>query len=111
MLLTRDQVQYSCTVIRRKLGARNMAGAVAVAWRLCLIEADEIETKSLPPNPGRLKIDEAIHTYAQRYHLLPPPAESWLELRERCARIADDVRSRRARKTTDTIGTVVGTDA
>jgi len=71
-----------------------MAGAVAIAWRLCLIEADEIEGG--PTDAAEISEDRihyALLSYREEMRKQPPPRESWPELRERARLIALDYRA------------------
>jgi DNA-binding CsgD family transcriptional regulator len=98
LLLSPDQIRRDLSQIRRELGAKNSAEAVAKAWRLCLISSDEIEggpdswfTEILVTE--ELDFEEALGTYLQRVRYLTPPKESWAELQLRAARIAADYRA------------------
>jgi DNA-binding CsgD family transcriptional regulator len=78
----------SCRVrIMRKLGARTFSHAFALAWRACLVEADEVAGG---PVPGAPPFDSAscLLTYRERMRLLPPPPETFAQLRQRCRRLA-----------------------
>lgn len=98
MGLTRDQVNYDRLEIYRKLGTEgaginSMVASVAKAWRLCLIDADEIVGGPVILEPGEeWPIRTMLKTYRERSRYLPPPPESWEELQERAARIADEYR-------------------
>lgn len=108
--LTVDQVGYASQGIYTKLGVREtarntrMTKAVAIAWRLCLIEADEIEggpMVSRSPSRRHVSMDDiedALLTYRQRTKHLPPPTESWPELRARAHRLAEDYRASKKRR-------------
>lgn len=79
-----------------KLDAPTVTRAVVIAWRRCLIEADEIEGGPMPfrwLTPD--EVQEALLNYRQRMRHEPPPTESWRELRERAARIGAEVRAAR----------------
>jgi len=88
LLLSVDQVAYCRKRVLLKLDARRMGEAVANAWRLALIEADEIEGEPLDVEMSRDEIEHALLTYRERVRHEPPPVESWAELRERAALLA-----------------------
>lgn len=97
--LTVDQVRGTRAVLLNKLDAHDMAEAVAVAFRLCLIDCDEIDG---PPVKGfhmsMDEIHEALLSYRQTTRHLPPPHESWPELRARAHAIAEEVRANRKKR-------------
>lgn len=92
--LSADQVRLASEQIRRELGAKNIAEAVAKAWRLCLIEADEIEGGPAPPIiVVHEDLEEALLNYLDVARRIRPPREPWPALRARAARIAREYRS------------------
>lgn len=84
-----------------KLGCTNITAAVAKAWRECLIEADEIEGGAIDSFRWmtRDEVTMALLSYRERTRHLPPPVESFAELRARCALLAADYRDPRRRRT------------
>lgn len=98
LLLTPDQVYHARQRAYRKLGiapgtSAPLTRAVVIAWRLCLIEADEIEGDDGPPprdddGGGHF----SLAAYRESVKRLPPPNESWEELRERARRMAAEYR-------------------
>jgi hypothetical protein len=93
LLLSRDQVAHARIRIRQELQARNITDAVAKAIRSGLIEKDEIGGGPLTVN--EMEAREAILSYRLTSQSLPPPEESWPELRARAHRIAEEFRSLR----------------
>jgi DNA-binding CsgD family transcriptional regulator len=114
--LSEDQVAYTCDGLSRKLAATKaghgcrMAKVVAVAWRRCLIEADEIEGGPVESRPGYLPDDyalDALLTYREACKHLPPPTESWPELRARAHRLAVEYRASKTRRRHEHDGSAV----
>jgi hypothetical protein len=97
MLINRTQVQYACDRAREKLGGNNGTATVAIAWRLGLIAADEIEGGPIVVEEvDRAWIEESLSSAALSFRRRRPPVESWEALRARCKKIGHDVRSRRS---------------
>ena len=105
--LSEDQVAYTCEALSHKLAATRaghgcrMAKCVSIAWRRCLIEADEIEGGPVDGKSGYLPGDyalDALLTYREACKHLPPPTESWPELRARAHRLAEQYRASKKRR-------------
>jgi DNA-binding CsgD family transcriptional regulator len=98
--LTADQIHYARDGVYAKLGVPASVGsgckitlAVAIAWRLCLISADEIEggpVDSVEPLE-REDVLDLLLTFRERVRHEPPPVE-WLDLRARAHRLAVEYR-------------------
>lgn len=67
-----------------------MAEAVAIAWRLCIINGDDIEGG--PAEAADVDVDYEVRSYRQRSMLESRPQETWPELRERARKIALEYR-------------------
>lgn len=90
--LTQWQTQYDCRQIQALLGAKNMTEAVTIAWRRCLLDADEIGGGPSMDSEEAAYRMEVLLSYRERFRR-HPPKESWPELRARAARIAREYRA------------------
>lgn len=97
--LTVDQVIGTRKSVLLKLGASTVTEAIAIAFRDCLIDCDEIDGPPVKSfHMSMDEIHEALLTYRQTSRHLPPPHESWPELRARAHVIAEEVRANRKKR-------------
>jgi len=102
------RVRWLLACAKRKLGARNVSHAVAIAWRYGLIDEDaprrgadeESEAELLRMfrliDPSFDPDERALEYLARcRSGDIPAPDESWAEVRKRCAAIGTQVRASR----------------
>lgn len=76
-------------------GKRSSRNAVAIAFRRCLIDCDEITGGPISlTDIRRYDVDRMILSYRARSRYLKPPLESFEELRGRAARLAAEYRAR-----------------
>lgn len=105
LLLSHHTVSGYRKAALEKLEARNITQGVATAWRLCLIDGDEIDGGPIESfEMTRDEIDQALLNYREKMRARPPPVESWKALRERAALLALAYRGTRPRVTRERAG-------